>query len=671
MEKIDKLQMPIKARSYYALGRGRRRREYINIPFSFDIETSSTYSGKSKIAFPYIWQVGIDGKAYYGRYWDDCIKFFNDFNDYLKSIGKYVICLVHNFSYEFTFLSGFLKFDDIFAIDVSKPIKATFGNIEFRCTYAMTNYSLANLAENYTKTKKLVGDLDYNLLRYPETELTKKEMDYCENDVLILNEYWDYVYNKYIAHSKKPWLPLTNTSKVRHYCKSKIKYKKKYLEMIDSVFPKKEHHEMLVKAFMGGYTHANVNYTGIELSDVDSFDFTSSYPAVMLYATFPMSKYFEVNIEDYPKMKDDYHFIFDISFNNIKSKNSNNIISFSKCEKYDIKSTKIDNGRLIESKYIRMTITDLDFDMIRKFYDIESFSINKIIASKKGKLPKFIIESLLEFYKNKKELKGVKGKEDSYLNAKEMLNALYGMMVTKPVHDIINFENGKWTKDSPDYGNDNNFLLFQWGVYVTAWARCNLLNAVLYLNDDLIYSDTDSCKILNVKKHLKFFENENVKIRNKVKDACKYYDIDFEVMKGIGEWDFETEKKGSYERFMTWGAKRYLCNDEHTISGLPKKVLNEKNEYEYRLSYIARKRGIDLYDLFKPPMELKSNECGKTTMTYFWNEKPFNYYYNYKGKKRKIVIWSYVHAEPTTFKMSLSRDYESLLKSIKKSRETL
>lgn len=673
MEHYKQLKFPLPIKSYFALGRGKRRREYANVSFALDIEVSSTFYDGKKLAFPYIWQIGVGGRAYYGRYWDECITFLKEISEYMKSIGKHVICLVHNFSYEFTFLSGFLEFEDIFAVDVSKPIKATYGNIEFRCSYAMTNYSLANLADNYTDTKKMVGDLDYNKLRYPETPLTDTEMGYCENDVLILNEYWDVIYEKYIAHSKKPWLPLTNTSKVRHYCKSKIKFKKKYLEAIDSMFPSQEHYEMLQKSFMGGYTHANANYTGIELNDVDSFDFTSSYPAVMLYATFPMSKYFEIDVEKYDEMKDDYHFIFDISFHGIESKNENNIISFSKCEKYDSKSTKIDNGRVISSKYIRMTITDLDYEQIKKFYDIETIAVNKIIASKKGKLPKFLIESLVEFYKAKTQLKGVEGKEDAYLNAKEMLNALFGMMVTSPVHDIITFHTKsfydkneqkykKWTKESPDYSNDNNFLLFQWGVYVTAWARYNLLNAVHYLNEDLIYSDTDSCKLFNIDKHLKWFKKDNSRIRNEVENACKYYDINFEVMKGIGEWEWETKKKGAYKRFMTWGAKRYLADDEQTISGFPKKVVMDDGEKVFRLKHIADKRGVDVYDLFKPPMKLKPEECGKTVMTYFWNDEPFKYSYLYQGEKKCITIWSYVHAEPTTFKMTLSRDYSELIK---------
>ena len=36
---------------------------------------------------------------------------------------------------------------------------------------------------------KLVGDLDYNLIRTPKTPLTSEEFGYCENDILVLYHY--------------------------------------------------------------------------------------------------------------------------------------------------------------------------------------------------------------------------------------------------------------------------------------------------------------------------------------------------------------------------------------------------------------------------------------------------------------------------------------------------
>ena len=83
--------------------------------------------------------------------------------------------------------------------------------------------SLALLSDTYTHTKKGVGDLDYNLIRYPNTQLTLKEKLYCYKDVKILTEYWyNHIYPTYIKGQKRKWLPLTNTSKVRNDMRSRI-----------------------------------------------------------------------------------------------------------------------------------------------------------------------------------------------------------------------------------------------------------------------------------------------------------------------------------------------------------------------------------------------------------------------------------------------------------------
>ena len=60
----------VKKREYY--NRATRMVEYINLPCSFDIETSSFYFNMNKMACMYIWQFGIDGYVVVGRTWEDC-----------------------------------------------------------------------------------------------------------------------------------------------------------------------------------------------------------------------------------------------------------------------------------------------------------------------------------------------------------------------------------------------------------------------------------------------------------------------------------------------------------------------------------------------------------------------------------------------------------------------
>ena len=69
------------------------------IPFSLDID-EKFYRDTERIAFPYIWQAGINDTVYYSRNFDLVKKFFEKIN----ALGIKCVCWVHNLSYEFEFL---------------------------------------------------------------------------------------------------------------------------------------------------------------------------------------------------------------------------------------------------------------------------------------------------------------------------------------------------------------------------------------------------------------------------------------------------------------------------------------------------------------------------------------------------------------------------------------
>ncbi|WP_442514418.1 hypothetical protein, partial [Pseudomonas promysalinigenes] len=60
---------------------------------------------------------------------------------------------------------------------------------------------------------------------------------------------------------------------------------------MDDLTIDKDTYIQLKRAFMGGFTHANANYSNKVLTDVSSVDFTSSYPSVMISEQFPMSRF--------------------------------------------------------------------------------------------------------------------------------------------------------------------------------------------------------------------------------------------------------------------------------------------------------------------------------------------------------------------------------------------
>ena len=172
-----------------------KKTTYINIPCALDIETTSFYDAYGeKTATMYIWQFGIyNDLIIYGRTYTEFIELLNILQNFFQlSENRRLLCFVHNLGYEFFFLHLWLCWLKIFSIDKYVPVYALcLQGIEFRCSYLESGYSLKTLGEKLTKypVKKLTGNLDYDLIRHSKTEMTQKELDYCENDIQILLNY--------------------------------------------------------------------------------------------------------------------------------------------------------------------------------------------------------------------------------------------------------------------------------------------------------------------------------------------------------------------------------------------------------------------------------------------------------------------------------------------------
>ena len=636
---------------------------FLNVPFSFDIETSSFYDNGNKKAIMYIWQFAIKDNVIMGRTWNE----FNTLIEKIKNIlnlnkHRKIIVYIHNLSYEFQFLYKRFNITDVFADSERKPIKAEIdGCIILKCSYRLSGYSLETLAKNLKKPlKKMVGDLDYKKLRHSKTAITESELNYCIQDVLIVNEYIKEQIEEYGDIEK---IPLTQTGKIRRYTRHNTEKNKSYKYFIHNLTLEPEEFLLLKNAFCGGFTHANARYVTQTLKNVASFDFTSSYPTVMISEKYPMSKGKRIkinSIEDVKKLMINYNLITDVKIKGLKPKFfSENILSFSKCR--NMRNPIINNGRIVSCETLETTLTETDLLCITRFYTFDKIEFGLSYIYKSDYLPKEIIETILKLYREKTELKGVKGKEVEYLHSKELLNSLYGMTVTNIVHDIHKIKNNEWTTEKAElkdeiekYNTDKNrFLFFAWGVWVTAYARRNLYTAILECGRDYIYSDTDSVKILNHEKHEEYFNNYNKMIVEKLEKALNHHGIHDTIkpktIKGVekplGVWDFE----GVYTRFKTLGAKRYIVekdNDiEITIAGLSKNkgkeyIKNQKNPFEF----------------FNDFMYIPHGFTGKQTHTYIDNEISGELT-DYNGIKNSYHEYSYIHLEETDFNLSLSENY--------------
>lgn len=698
--------------------------KFLNVPVSFDIETTSfyrdtdgeTYSyerymklgGKDtkmeKCSLMYVWQLGINGYCVMGRTWDEFSEMLYEIVRLLNLNQKRrVIIYVHNLAYEFQFLRKLLQWEKVFSIDLRKPIYGiTIDGLEFRCSYLLSGYSLAKLGEQLHtyKCSKLVGDLDYSLLRHSQTPLTQKEVSYCLNDIKVVMCYVQELIERYKGITK---LPLTKTGFVRKYCRS-VCFKKtdketgkttpnfKYFDKIhDLNITGIEEFKMLQRAFSGGFTHANAKYTDEVIENVDSYDFTSSYPYVMVSEKFPMSTGVIVpvkSMKQFDFMTSKFCCVFDIEITNIFAKSENeNPISVSKC--FVKENVSENNGRLVCASKICMTITEIDFKVFSQFYSWERVRIGKMICYRKEYLPTEFVLSILHLYEMKTKLKGVKGKEVEYLNSKEMLNSCYGMCVTNPLRDEILCNGENWDVEHltgmkqleilNKYNDSRNrFLFYPWGIYVTAYARRNLFTAISECGDDYIYSDTDSVKIMNGDEHKEYFKLYNEIAQRKLRDACKFHKIPFEkvepvTIKGIakllGVWDYE----GRYRRFKALGAKRYMVEEQNALT------VNGKNyNYSMTVSGVNKKSAIPymletfgengIFDAFTNYLDIPPTATGKNIHTYIDYEQTGTIK-DYFGTVSSYNTATGVHLEPTGYTLSLSVLYINYLMGIRLKKE--
>ena len=693
---------------------------YFNVPMAFDIETTSLYvheetgetisckghtearKGKSKtsydpwmkMAFPYIWMVGIGEdveQVYFGRSWESLKWFISKLHDYLDlSDKKRLICYVHNLPYEFQFMHRDFDFYQVFAPKKNMPLYAVIREgIEFRDSYKLSGLSLADTAKNlvwneHKDFEKKTGDLDYSKIRHCETPLTREEIGYCEMDITVLLAYIKEQIAMYDGDVTK--VPLTNTGRVRTKTKEACFHthdKEKGAQSRQVAYRglmKKlrigslNEYYMMKNAMQGGFTHANLLHVGGVFHDVHSIDFTSSYPAVMLVNDFPMSAGKHIpcdgltrkDLDDYEKH---YLYIAKITFVNLLQKFRNeSYISEYKCNR----SSKIrfkNNGRVISGERVTTTITNIDLQIIDSVYDYDDMIIEDLYIYKERRLPAEIRKTILDLYQDKTTLKGVVGEEANYMLSKGMLNSMYGMCVTDTIMSNVSYD-GQWHDDPLSWAmqednlkeyntNHGRFLFYAWGVFVTAYARRNLWRGILNIGDDYLYSDTDSIKFLNYDKHTKFINWYNESIESACKQACvelglpsDYYKPKTKdgIEKPIGVWDYDDH----YTNFKTLGAKRYIYDSDYgkkagfhiTIAGLSKS--EGKSWFE---------KYKDKYTAFHDRMFVPANETGKNTHTYI-DETMIGTVTDYLGNTRDVETSSGVHLEAAPFTMDSELIFE-------------
>ena len=498
----------------------------------------------------------------------------------------------HNMSYDWVFLRKFMMQkwgtpDKQLNIKSHFPLFINFNNgIIMKDALMLAQRKLEKWADDLNvEHKKAVGSWDYDKVRNQSDlkEFTIDEIHYIENDVLAGVECIQKTMDTLHKHIYS--IPYTATGIPREAVRT-IGKEYHARDMFKRIVPDFIVQQILEKVFHGGYTHANRFRISVTVNGkIICFDFSSSYPFVMLSEKYPMERFapLEENVEPSFILRnaEKYAYIFKLVMLKPELKRKEESMPVLQMSKAKSINAIEDNGRILQAEYVEIYTNEIDLKLICRQYKFKGIC-TEVYYSEKGYLPRWFTDYVFQCYKDKCELKG--GDPVLYSIAKAKLNALYGMTVQKPVKAMIdeNYQTGEYKlNDSiPDaelyekyVKKYTSILPYQWGVWVTSYAFYNLHTLGKCVADDGIwlYSDTDSCYATKWDMEKVNAYNENCK---KKLEANGYSCVK------IGEREFwlgVAEKDGEYSQFRTCGAKRYAVRDvksgklKITVAGVPKK----------------------------------------------------------------------------------------------------
>lgn len=691
---------------------GNRANNYVNTMAAFDIETSRIDlpipkgEKQNSHAFMYIWQFQIgEDLTIIGRYWDDfkkliellCHKLYDISEEFHMDEIPHLVCWVHNLAHEWAFLSGIYDFqyNEAFFREPRKPIYCSmYGCIEFRCSYMQTNMSLAALTKRYGVEQKLSGQkFDYNKIRYPWTELTEYELDYCCIDVSSLVK----VMAIRMAQDgdNVQTIPLTSTGYVRRDVKAALK--PLYMEIRD-ILPTEEAYRLLRDAFRGGNTHCNRAYSGRIMENVYSYDMASCYPAMLLTKKYPVGKWRflddRLSLDRIMKFLGlNYAVVARYVFTNIRLKNPREPIPYlSLSRTQSTGHMKIDNGRILYADICSCALTEYDLDIVLKQYEYDEISVLTAMVSQKGYLPEEYKNVIRKYYHDKTALKGLEGKTPeetleilyTYQKSKERINAIFGMTCQSALNSDVFYINGTYIvldyelrkhkvpelleklkrggvdseslSKALDKAQDIDATLlkakfpYSWGVYTTSLARAALQEGIDLAGEQMYYCDTDSIKTVGPVD----IEKLNAPRR---KLAQRYKGVEKDV-KGNPHYIGIFEYEQTYDRFISCGAKRYAYEiDGHmsiTVSGVQSKIINEATGVPYAVEELGA------LENFREGFTWK--KAGGVLAVYNDND---DFDYTDPATGRAVHIGKNVALCPSTYTMTYEKDYKALLEELK------
>lgn len=392
-------------------------------------------------------------------------------------------------------------------------IKKNRHTIEIRDSLKLLPFSVKQIGKGFsTKHKKL--DMEYKGLRYAGCEITEAEKEYIANDVLVVKEALEIMFND--GYNK-----LT----IGSCCLSQFKklitpslYKKLFPDLIDYLIPltiykQQTADEWIRKSYRGGWCYLVKGKENQVFNNGLTLDVNSLYPSMMSSESgnrYPIGEpnFWNGNyIPDEALDPQHYYFIRiktrfylkegKLPFIQIKGSflyRHNEMLETS--DVYDPKTqqyyTKMRDGDEILDTRVELTLTMTDFILIQEHYDLVDFEIIQgcWFYAQAG-----IFDEYINVYKEIKQTSTGARREE----AKLFLNNLYGKMASS---DTSNFKVA-YEKEDKTLGfftvlaNDKKAGYIPVGSAITSYARNFTIRCAQknYYGKDkagFIYADTDS-----------------------------------------------------------------------------------------------------------------------------------------------------------------------------------
>lgn len=483
-----------------------------------DFETT-VYEGQT---YTEVWS------AAYARLFYDKVSVTHSIDEFIKELADYrvnIVCWFHNERFDGTFIVNYLlthgwEWTDNKKLDtgqfktlISKQnrwysitLKTGNATIEIRDSVKLMPMTLEEMgvAFNTAHRKK---QMEYVGKRYAGCNITPVEMDYIINDVLVLKEALEYMFDE--GHTNLTIGSCALKTFKQNYSKREMsvlfpdmtKYEVPY-----ECLKANNADEFIRRSYKGGYCHLRIDRVG-RAGKGRTYDVNSLYPSMMHSKSgnkYPIGepKFWEGDIPDAALQKSRIYFVMircafklkDGKLPTIQIKGNplypgNEWLSTSDVKrKGKYYSTIINDNGEEENIKVDLTLTCVDYELFKEHYDI--FDLEVIggcwFYAREG-----LFDEYIDYWMYKKM--NAKSKAER-TEAKLFLNNLYGKFATST--------DSSYQEPVLAYDNSIDFVLHEEnnktpgyipvGTMVTSYSRDFTIRHAQANYDNFIYADTDS-----------------------------------------------------------------------------------------------------------------------------------------------------------------------------------